>query len=138
MSRIYYEPKYRPAPTFGAPAPESGYVEKIAATIPGEIVAGYMAVVAIVTALGKVSAGMTLGLIVFFAAADVALLLKSSQNDPPGSPKIVFIVMSVLSFFAWVYAVSGKVFLGGLYEEPWPQLAPVLMVVLSRVIPYSK
>lgn len=138
MSRIYYERKPS-AKEFGAPAGEGGsVVEKIAATVPSEVVAAYMACVGIVTSTGHGSTGMAVGLVLFFAAGTVAYLLIAARKDPPESPKIIFICMSVLSFLAWAYAVSGKAFLGTLYAEPWPQLAPVLTLFLSSVIPYKK
>jgi hypothetical protein len=126
--------RMRTPPTNGFRADES-YFEKLLRYIPGDIVAGYVALNGII--VGEAGNSPILQWIVFGALLVLSpLYMCYMKTEPPGInlSKAFPCVVAALSFAVWVFA------LGGPFAAQWPTLykpvfGSVLLILTTLFIP---
>jgi hypothetical protein len=107
------------------------YFERVAKYIPGEVLAGYLAVNGIIQ---SVDASKERALPA--AAWGVFILclfltpIYFNQMAKPGQPKRLNMLVATIAFAVWAYALGGVFNLVGVYK-PW--LASILLVVFTLV-----
>lgn len=148
MSRLYYEPTYRPAPAqpFGKSAtaaagdgPAREFLQKVSQLIPTEVLAVFLAGFGVAgTADEPVKGYAMVAVFVACLVATPLYLMKASANDPPGSPRAVHIALSSAAFVVWSYAIAGSVLFGAWYQPTMAGLLPMIFMLFAGLIPLNK
>lgn len=159
MSRLFYESSPPPAaaplhsplsdgPAHGTGAPKpakaastSGaaqkYLEKIAKTVPAEIVTGYKALLAVLAGIQAEDLRKKS----YWGAFVICLVctpLYMWWQSEKGRPKIVAIVLSTISFAIWAYDISGKDLLPTSFEPAMADGILVAFAIATGWIPFKR
>jgi hypothetical protein len=150
MSRLYYETE-RPQRdaakgqfdqgkrTFkleqGGSSPEvKSFLEKIAKLIPSEVIAGYITLIGLLTALKNPGMRPVFYAIAFILCLVLTPIYLNYQADP-GKPKKIHLIVSMFAFVVWAYATSGQQVVPQLYDPAIASFALVAFSLISGAIP---
>jgi hypothetical protein len=137
MTRLYYEQGEDVMTLRGAQRKSTQqYLEKVAKLIPGEIIAGYVALI------GFIPLVRTTGLHPWLYGASFVLCLiltpvYLNTQAEAGLPKRRHLILSSAAFVVWGYAVSGGIAWPAIHD---PAIASILLVaftLLSGRIPLT-
>ena len=133
MSRLHYdqpiEQKKSRSISEDRESKGNSYLSKIAQLIPGEVIAGYLAMVGFVPMIEKtdMQANALWGIFIFCQI--LTPIYFNSQADE-GKPKKVHILVSSLAFTVWAFATTGEQLVPEYYDTA---LASILLVAFSLV-----
>ena len=131
MSRLFYEP----VPTDRAKLAgrqdnnTKKYLEKVSKIVPAEIVAGYVAMLELVSMIRNKDLHNKFYIGIFLLCAILTPLYTYYQAEKD-KPYVMHIIMTTLSFCVWAFAVSGKQWFADAHE---PAIASILLVAFTLV-----
>jgi hypothetical protein len=104
------------------------YLDKLLKIIPSEVVAGYIAIIAIIQGHPKEETYLlvsSIALLIF-----IPLILRILQNVT----NWFHIIVSMMAYVIWVYALGGPFVSWGLHD---PILASVIIILYTFLIPFA-
>jgi hypothetical protein len=146
MSRLYYDkpaiqPQKAPPGPGGGDQPRQGpaseYFEKVAKLVPSEVIAAYIAVMGLIPAMHdehKRPFWVWTTFLVCLVITPIYLNLLASA----GKPKWVHILLSMLAFVVWAFAISGKALIGDSFEPIAASIVLILFSLISGAIPLKQ
>jgi|WetSurSiteA1Bulk_404760.scaffolds.fasta_scaffold01202_2 hypothetical protein len=145
MERLYYEkpkvvsdePQAEVPPTGGF----SEYLTKVALLIPSEIIAGYLTMIGLVSAI-KNQQVQSISYWVILAACLGLTPWYLNKVATKGKPKIKHIIISTVGFVVWAYVTTGESLLGTIapsfYDGAIASIILILFSLVSAKIPLDK
>ncbi len=134
MSRLYYEP-------ISAQSEESPgtkqYLEKVAKLVPSEVIAGYLAIVGFIAAVGDADARLWLGWAAFALGLVLTPFYLNTQAEPD-RPKRNHLILSTVAFVVWAYAVSGATLLPDFHTDAVASIVLIAFSLVSGIIPLDR
>lgn len=141
MNRLYY-----PQSTVtiaGTEPPQmqfTDYLNKVSRLIPAEVIAGYLTMSGLVTAIKDESLQHVFSWIVFAAGLILTPLYLNMVADP-GKPKRNHLIVSTFAFLVWAYVTTGAALsatVGVNYDAAAASIVLILFSFISALIPLDK
>ncbi len=137
MSRLYYEPMPALSEAATSSPTTLQYLEKVAKLVPSEVVAGYIALVGFVGAVGYEDARVWLYWAVFALCLVLTPLYLNKQAEP-NRPKRNHLIMSTVAFVVWAYAISGATLLPDWHDAAVAAIVLVVFSLVSGLVPLDR
>lgn len=106
------------------------YATRVAKYIPGEVLAGYVAMESFVRAMLP---GATITIVTSWAVLIFAMVLTPvylSMVSPKNAPKRLHLGLSTVAFLVWAYALGGPFSLMGVHNA---QIGSILLVAFTLI-----
>ena len=107
-----------------------GYADRIVKFVPGDVVAGWLAVTSAIKAAAAPPSERTLWIIFFFGLLFAAAWTWKQASEPGKTPPYMQTAVSTVAFFVWAYATGGVLpqWPGTIYQ---PLTATLMLVGFS-------
>lgn len=144
MSRLYYEKQTSPTFESDSPVEEkkaTDYLEKVALLVPSEVIAGYLTMMGLTSAVSSTQArNVTIWIILLAGLILTPVYLNKVAEK--GKPKRNHIVLSTIAFLVWAAATTGnqifQSFNLGEFDPALASISLVLFTLVSGAVPLNK
>jgi hypothetical protein len=143
MARLYYEtPKLNPEVVDGDRSDDKAldYLEKVAKLIPGEVIAGYLAIFGFIPAI-KIASFQPYSYWAYlsiFVLCAVLTYFYMRKQALPDKPKQIHLIISTLAFVVWAYVTTGKTLIPQGYDSALASIVLILFSLISGLIPLTR
>ncbi len=144
MARLYYEQPKIPAATKAITETKktSGdWLNKVATLIPGEVIAGYLAMIGFVGSIESTKSQNIFIWVIFLSGLILTPLYLNKVADAD-KPKRNHLILSTIAFVVWAYVTTGAQLLHGiapgLFDQAVASIILVLFSLISGLIPLNK
>ena len=144
MARLYYEKQPTPLLESDVPVEEkkaTDYLEKVALLVPSEVIAGYLTMMGLTSAVSSMQARNITIWIVLLAGLILTPIYLNKVADK-NKPKRNHIILSTIAFIVWAFATTGnqifQSFNLGEFDPALASISLVLFTLVSGAVPLNK
>jgi hypothetical protein len=141
-SGVIGAPGALPAPAASRPAAEAGTtpddtLTRIIKLVPGEVIAGYTALLAVTASVqdSSVKWATPIALVACTLVVGLSLRRAGRSHEPPVEPQPAQYLFSILAFWSWALAIRDPLIGFGYYTPTWiPAFGCVLVPIFGAYV----